>query len=168
MHRAIHLVAGWVALLLCMSFTYGNGSNPPIDYPRLLIADTVAPGIFSDEEITAFANIASTVWQSAQFYSGFAGVATLPTSPVNYLRTAAYALDSLAANQSRLAAVQQLLDVKLSPDKAAAALRAQAKAYRDADDDSMAFVIIEQVHDNQTFKERFWKQVQRISSGVTP
>ncbi len=150
---------------LLMSFSYGFGSNPPIDYVRLLISDTVDLNhVFEDQEIQSFAAITAGVWQSSMQYSGTLGVATLPTSPVNYLRTAALALDSLAANSSRLGGVIQILDVKLSVDKSAIALRDQAAQYRQVDDDNMAFVIIEQVQNEWSFRDRFWANVQRTSS----
>jgi len=155
----------WAALPFLLMFSYGAGSNPQIDYVRLLISDTQAAShVFEDSEILAFAAITSQVWQSSMQYSGTLGVATLPTSPVNYLRTAALALDSLAANSSRLGGVIQILDVKLSVDKSAIALRDQAAQYRQVDDDNMAFVIIEQVQDEWSFRDRFWAQVQRTSS----
>lgn len=154
----------WAALLI-MSFSYNFGANPPIDYIRLLISDTQDLNhVFEDEEINSFAAITSGVWQSSMQYSGTLGVATLPTSPVNYLRTAALALDSLAANKARLASIKQLLDVKLDSSDAAIQLRATAQEYRQVDDDSMAFVIIEQVQNEWSFVDRFWKQWQRQSA----
>lgn len=151
-----------------MSFTYTFGANPTIDYPRLLISDTVnnpptQPCVFQDEEITAMYGILSSVWQTGQFYS-FPGGRTLPTSPVSYLRMAGMLLNSIAANKSRLSSITQLLDVKLSPDKAAQALRDQAKAYFELDDDAGAFAIIEQCPNEWTFRDRYWKQVQRQSA----
>jgi hypothetical protein len=147
--------------LLGMSFTYILPSN--IGYVRLLIADTdAAAPIFSDEEITAFMALASSVWQSSQFYSAAGGQAVLPSPPVNYLRAAAFALDALASNKSRLEGVIQLLDVKLSSVKdTALALRAQAANYRDVDDNSGAFAIIEQVNTNWSFQQRFFNQAAR-------
>ena len=146
-------------------FTYNFGANPNIDYPRLLISDTdSANPIFQDSEIIAFGNIVAMTWQSSMFWTPPSGQATLPTSPTNYLRIAALALDSLAANSSRLAGVIQLLDVKLSVDKAAAALRDQADQYRKVDDESGAFVIIEQVTTDWSFRDRFWSQWARTAS----
>ncbi len=162
--RAVHVFIVWAALL-CMAFSYQFGANPPIDYPRLLISDTQDTNhIFEDSEILMAANIAAGVWQSSMYYSGPAGQATLPTTPANYLRTAALLLDSIAANKARLSSITQLLDVKLSPEKAAESLRAQAKQYRDVDDDSMAFVIIEQCNTDWSFVQRFWNQWQRVAS----
>jgi len=154
------------------SFSYSFGANPPIDYPRLLVSDTqqfAADGvtpifIFYDQEITAFTNMQALQFQSSMFYSGSDGQ-NLPSSPVSYLRIAALMLDAIAANKSRLASVQQLLDVKLNPEKAAQELRATAAEYRKVDDESGAFAIIEQCSDYWSFKDRFWKQVQR-QSGV--
>jgi hypothetical protein len=159
------LIAGWAALFLSMSFSYQFGANPQIDYVRLLIPDTDSTNpIFQDSEILAFANLTTLVWQSSMFWSGPQGVATLPSPPTNYLRAAALALDSLAGNSARLAAVIQLLDVKLSADKAAVQLRAQATEYRTVDDESGAFAIIEQVPNEWAFRDRFWSQVQRTSA----
>lgn len=154
-----------------MSFSYQMGLNPSVDIPRLLIADTInttaQPCIFQDEEILTIERIVVPgVWQSSMFFSGLAGTATLPTTPVNYLRTAAYLLNSMAANAALLSSVIQLLDVKLNVGEARKALQAQAQAWIDIDNDSMAFVIIEQVHDTWSFEERFWSQVQRMSSGT--
>ncbi len=156
-----------------MSFSYGLGlnppvANPPIDYPRLLVSDTTefaANGttrvyIFEDAEILAAAAINSATWLSMQFYSGPGG-AYFPTSPVNYLRTAAILLDSLAANRARLSSIKQVLDIKLDPALAAKNLKDQAQDYRDADDNSGAIIIAEQVNTQYAFQDRWWKQIQR-------
>lgn len=152
-----------------MSFSYNQGANPPIDIPRLLIADTTntvsQPCIFQDEEILTIENlVVPNVWQSSMFWSGVSGQPTLPTAPVNYLRTAAYLLNCIASNKARLASIKQLLDVKLDSSDAAIQLRAQAQAWMDIDDNSMAFVIIEQVNDSWSFVQRFWSQWQRTAS----
>jgi len=105
-------------------FSYSSGANPPIDHPRLLIGDTVDSGhIFEDEEIQAASTIATG------------------TGTVSYLRTASILLDALAANRSRLR-LTRLLDASLDPISSAQALRDQAKAYREIDDDALAVVII--------------------------
>jgi hypothetical protein len=149
--------------LLGMSFTYQFGANPPIDYPRLLIFDTQDVGhIFEDSEIMAFTAIAGGVWQSSQFYSAAGGQVSLPSPPTSYLRIAALALDALASNKARLQSVIELLDVKLGSIKdTAMQLRAQAQSYRDTDDNSGAFVIIEQVNNAWSFKQRFFNQAAR-------
>lgn len=154
-----------------MAFTYQGGANPPIDYPRLLCSDTVQFDAqnnrvyaFEDSEIVAATQIELSVWQSGMFYSGAAGSATGPTTPMPWRRIAATLLDALAANQARLSVIAQLLDVKLNP-KAADDIRQQAQALRDADDNSGAFVIVEQVNNVFSFRDRYWKSVQRQSGG---
>lgn len=154
-----------------MSFSYGAGSNPPIDYPRMLVADTTqfdANGqrvyAFEDSEIVAATTIEMSVWQSGMFYSGQAGVATLPSNPIPWRRVAATLIDCLAANQARLSILSQVLDVKLNAN-ATKDMQAQAAALRKADDESGAFVIIEQVNNVFSFRDRYWKTVQRQSGG---
>ena len=164
--RAIFLVCGFVALGFPMAFTYNFGANPQIDYIRLLISDTVDLNhVFEDSELLALYQIQQLTWQTSMLYSGSAG-AYLPSTPVSYLRVAALALDSLAANKSRLSSITQLLDVKLDPSKAAIALRTQAQSYREIDDDAGAFAIIEQVRDDWSFRDRWWAQVQRQAGGA--
>lgn len=162
MLSAVRSLKGLAALLFfLMSFTYTLPSD--IGYVRLLVADTDAANpIFEDAEITAFLTLAGSVWQSAQFYSAASGQVQLPSPPTSYLRAAALALDSLASNRSRLQGVIELLDVKLSSVKdAALQLRAQAQSYRDTDDNSGAFVIIEQVNNAWSFQQRYFNQAAR-------
>ena len=128
---------------------------------RLLISDTQSVGhVFEDSEITMAYNIQASQFQSSQLWSGAQG-ANLPSSPVSYLRVAALLLDCLASNKARLAAVTRILDVELSPEVASKSLRDQAASYRQTDDDAGAFFIIEQVSDQWSFRDRFWKQIQR-------
>lgn len=162
---------GFAALSLCLAmFSYGPTaspaySNPQIDYPRLLISDTQQLNhIFEDEEIQSAYQIQAAQFQSSMFYSGAQG-RNLPASPVSYLRIAALLLDSLSANKARLASIKQLLDVRLDSSDAAIQLRLTAQEYRDVEDNSGAFMIIEQCNDYFSFADRFWKQVQR-QSGV--
>lgn len=145
------------------TFTYIPGTA--IFYVRLLIADTQSPGIFSDEEITAFLFINTYTWQSSMYSSYAQGTEQLPSSPSNFLRAAALALKSLAANQSRLAGVIQLLDVKLSLDKAVKALQDTAQGYLDMDDNSGAFAIAEQVNTVWAFRDRWIAMLQRQTGG---
>lgn len=162
-----------VALFALVSFSYGGGSNPAIDYPRLLVSDTqqFAPDgvtrlyVFEDSEITAGMTINSLFWQSSQFFSDVGGNITFPTTPSQYLRTAAMLLNSLAANNARLAAIKQILDVRVDATDAAVQMRATAQMYLDMDDNSGAFAIIEMVNDDFSFRDRFWKQVQRQTAG---
>ena len=121
-----------------MSFSYQYGANPPIDYPRLLISDTVqfdAQGnrvyAFEDQEIQAATSIEMAVWQSSMFFSPPAGANVLPTTPIPWRRIAATLLDALASNQARLQIIVKLLDVTLNPN-ASREMRAQAQALRDA------------------------------------
>ena len=163
--------SGALLFLTTMSFSYNYGANPIPDYIRLMISDTVefdAQGqrvyAFEDQEIQAFVNIEMAVWQSSQFFSPPTGASTLPTVPIPYRRIAATALESLASNQARLQIIVKLLDVTLNPN-ASREMRAQAQALRDADDNSGALVIIEQVNDVFSFRDRYWKQVQRMTGG---
>lgn len=153
-----------------MGFTYGYGSNPAIDYPRLMVGDTVefqADGItrayiFDDREIQMATMIELGVFQSSQFYDFNGGAPSLlGGNGTPYRRIAATLLDAICASQSRLAGVIQLQDVKLAVDKAAKALQEAAKTLRETDDDSGAFAIIEQVPNQFAFRDRFWKTVQR-------
>ena len=158
------------------TFTYNGGANVPNDQIRLLVSDTVqyaADGttpiyIFSDQEINSMIYVVTSTFQSAQFFNtpsgptgGGALGSYLPNLPVPYLRVAGMLLNSIAANKARLSSVMQLLDVKLDPSKAAKALQDQAKAYFDADDNSGAMVLIEQVNDQFSFQDRWWKGLQR-------
>lgn len=155
-----------------MSFSYGAGTNPPIDYPRLLVSDTVQLNpdgsrlyVFEDSEISAAAAISSLQWQSSQFWSGTLGTLQFPSPPTNYLRTAATLLFGLSANAARLAMIKQILDVRVDSTDAAEQMRKTAQAYLDLDDNSGAFAIVEQVTTVFSFKDRFWKQVQRQTAG---
>ncbi len=156
-----------------MSFSYHDcdGTQDQIDFPRLLVMDTqqFAPDgvtrayIFEDTEITGVTRLQSLQFQSGMFYSAPLG-ANLPTSPVSYLRVAAVLLDAIAANKARLANALMVLDIKVNTQAAAQELRALADSYREVDDDAGAFVIIEQCNDVFSFRDRFWKTVQRASA----
>ena len=151
------------------TFSYGYGTNAVIDPIRLLVSDTQEFGpdgvtpvwVWADQEIQMAYNIQAGAFQSSQFWSPPSGQFTLPTTPVSQLRVAALLLDALAANTSRLATIKQVLDVKLDSSDAAIQLRATAAEYRTVEDESGAFAIIEQVNDVFSFRDRFWKQVQR-------
>jgi hypothetical protein len=144
-----------------MAFTYDFAAAPQISNVRLLISDTDSSNfVFEDAEITAAFTIQQSQFQSAQFYSPPAG-ANLPASPVSYLRVAALLLDAMACNASKLALFTRILDVEMSSATAAAALRDQAKQYRTTDDDAGAFMVIEQVNNGWTLRQRYWNQVQR-------
>lgn len=143
-----------------MAFTYQYGANPTIDYPRLLLGDTVSVGhIWEDSEILAGYSIdvayaiAPLTGQAPMNYGG---------SPASYRRIAATLLDGLAANRSRLAGALQVLDIKLDLGKAAQELREQAKSYRETEDNAGHFAITEMVNDPQQARERVWKQFLRL------
>ncbi len=165
---AIRLVILGVALTLPMfSYNSCDGTQNQIDFVRLLVSDTQSLNhVFEDSEILGAYQIQAAQFQSSQFYS-FAAGQNLPQQPLSYLRVAALLLDALAANKSRLASIKQLLDVRLDASDAAIQLRATAKGYRETDDNSGAFFVIEMVQqgDPFSFKDRFWSQVQRLSAG---
>jgi hypothetical protein len=157
------------------TYTYDNGSNPQIDFVRILIPDTGGmtnlPNngfIFSDQEILAFQTINQLQgFQSSMFWSDNAG-RFLPTYPSNYFRAAALALNSLAGNSARLTAISSLLDVKLqNVQQIVAAMQATAQRYLDMDDNSGAFAIAEIVNTTWNFIDRYWSQIQRQSGGFT-
>jgi hypothetical protein len=150
------------------TYSYSGGANPVPDFPRLLVADTGPTFVFSDQEISAMISIVQGQFQSGMFFDAAGGPpgggtlgAYLPSQPIPYYRVAGMLLSSLAANKARLSSVVKLLDVTLSADKAAKALMDQAKAYFDADDNSGAFMIIEQVNDSFSFRDRYWKSFLR-------
>ncbi len=141
-----------------MSFSYGMGSNPTIDAPRMLIADTDSTHpIFADEEILMVYNI-----DQIQFFPAMStGVASAgPTS--SYRFVAATLLEALASNKARLAAALEVLDIKVDSAKAAVELRKTAEAMRDAERNSGAFGIAELFVDQFTGRERLWKQLIRL------
>lgn len=160
-----------------MSFTYGPFNNPPtlnppIDFPRTMVGDVnVLAPIFQDEQILAIEQITvATAFQSGMFWStpnGAVGGGTLgtfaPQLPIAYNRVAAYMLYAMANTNAWPAAVTQILDVKLNGAAAANTLRAMAKEFLDMDDNSGAFMMIEQVNDDFSFRSRFWRQWQRQS-----
>jgi hypothetical protein len=147
-----------------MGFTYTPGT--PVFYVRLLVPDTQAPGIFSDDEINGFLAINSMVWQSSQYFSYAAGSVQLPSTPSNFLRAAALALNTLASNQARVLAVSQLLDVKLqNVGSVCKALQDSAQRYLDMDDNSGAFAIAEAVTTVWSFRDRWISMLQRQTGG---
>lgn len=144
-----------------MAFTYDFDTEPAISYVRLLVSDTDSQNfVFSDAEVTAAFTIQQSQFQSAQFFTPPAG-RNLPATPLSYLRVAALLLDSMASNSSKLAMFTRILDVEMAPQNAAKMLREQAKSYRETDDDSGAFMIIEQVNNGWALRDRYWAQIQR-------
>jgi len=151
------------------TFSYQGGLNPPIDYPRMMISDTqqyepdgVTPGyVFADQEIQAATQIVFSPFQSSQFYTPPQGQYLPQGVVMPWFRIAAQLLDCMAANKAKLASIKKILDVQLDSSDAAKFLQAQAKAYRDLDDNSGAIFIIEQVQNEWSLYSRYWKQVQR-------
>lgn len=150
-------------------FTYQGGLNPPIDYPRLMVSDTqqyladgVTPAyVFSDQEILAIEQVVASPFQSAQFYSPPLGQQLPQGVVMPWFRIAASLLDCMVANKAKLASIKRILDVQLDSSDAAKWLQSQAKSYRDLDDNSGAFFIIEQVNNEWSLYQRYWAQVQR-------
>jgi hypothetical protein len=130
----------------------------------MLIADTdsVHP-IFQDSEIqmALLMNTSSYLYASMGQFFG-----PPPVNVTSTLRAAALLLDSLASNKARLAAIVELLDVKLSADKAAIQLRAQAKEFRDLENNSGSFAIAEMVNDQFQARERVGRQFLRLEAGA--
>jgi hypothetical protein len=151
------------------TFTYQGGQNPPIDYPRLMISDTnqflpdgVTPGyVFADQEILAIEQVVFSPFQSAQFYTPPAGQFLPQGVVMPWYRIAAALLDCMASNKAKLASIKRILDVQLDSSDAAKWLQAQAKSYRDVDDNSGAIFIIEQVNNEWSLASRYWAQIAR-------
>ena len=102
------------------------------------------------------------IYASGQMFPTAAGGITTPQVYSVY-RAAALLLDALAANKSRLASVNKLLDVELSAGEAAKELRATAKEYREVEQNGGAFAISEWVGDSFSARERIWHQLLRIN-----
>ena len=151
------------------TFSYNYGSNPPIDYPRIMISDTQQFGpdgvtpiyVFADQEIQAAVQIEASTFQSAQFYTPPGGIALPQGVVMPWRRIAATLIDCIVANKAKLASIKRILDVQLDSSDAAKWLQSQAKAYRDTDDNSGAIFIIEQVNNEWALQQRYWAQVQR-------
>ncbi len=152
-----------------MSFTYDFATDPLISRVRLLVADTDANNpVFNDDEVNAALQMESSqgLFVSGQAASMGNGVAIPPIPQVySVYRAAAILLDCLASNKARLSAIQQLLDVKLSPELAAKALRDSAQSYRDTEANAGHFAIAEMAGDDFSTRERVWKQLLRLDQG---
>lgn len=136
---------------------------------RLLVADTDANNpVFNDDEVTAALDMESSqgLFVSGQAASMGNGVANPPIPQVySVYRAAALLLDAIAASKSRLAAISQILDVKLSHNEAAQALRTTAKEYRHTESYAGHFAIAEMAVDAFSTRERVWKQLLRLYQG---
>lgn len=88
---------------------------------------------------------------------GLSGFSPNPPVPqvYSYRRSAAWLLNALAANNSRLTSViSELLDVKLAPGVASRELRAQAQALIDQEMNSGQFAVSEMVVNQFSMRER--------------
>lgn len=148
-------------------FTYNPADPTDADLIRQLIPDTVntddQPAIFNDYEIANLFTIQRRVAQSSMFFSGPA-YRNLPYSPVSLLRVAAIGIDIVANSTALLQQISKLLDVSIRT--AAKDLGDRAQKYRDIDDDSGAFAIIEQCCTMWAFNQRVWSQIQRMQGGL--
>jgi len=111
-----------------------------------------------------FATSSQGLFVSGQAAAGI-GVTTPLTNVQSPLFAAALALDSIASNKARLAAIAQILDVKLGHDAAAAALHTQAEAYRNLERNSGSFAIAEMVVDQFSARQRITSQLLRLFQG---
>ena len=147
-------------------FTYDFNTDPLLSTVRMLVPDTVAPGIFSDAEVNQAIYIESSqgLYCSNQANAGGNSVGT-GVQVYSYRRAAALLVDCIAGNWAKLAVIEQLLDVKLNGPKAAEALHAHAEALRQTEAMSGAFAIAEWVLDNATAQERVYKQMLRLYPG---
>jgi hypothetical protein len=147
-------------------FTYDFQSAPLLSTVRMMVPDTVAPGIFSDDEVNQAIYIESAqgLYTSSQFVSG----AISPVAPqqvYSVRRAAALLVDIMANNWGKLAIIEQLLDIKISGPQAAAALGTRAQSLRDTEANSGSFAIAEWVVNNFTAQERVYKQMLRLYPG---
>jgi hypothetical protein len=145
-----------------MAFTYNPSSE--LGKVRMLIADTdAAHPIFDDAEVQAAMDMqnSNVLYVSGQAQPSGLGV-QVPVSVGSIYRSAALLLRALASNKSRLSSVVQLLDVKLSPNLAAEALRDTAKEYIEMEQNSGAFAIAEMAPNEFSGRERLEKMFQRL------
>lgn len=149
-------VATAVLYITCM-FTYDVTTN--IGKVRLLVADTDATKpIFQDDEVQASLDL-----EQLSVFIPITG--NIPTPLFNnqpsVRRAAATLLDVLAANKARLAGALKVLDIQIDTSKAAAELRATAKALRDTEANMGHFGVIEMVQGQFSARERWAKEMLR-------
>lgn len=146
-------------------FTYDFNTAPQLSQVRMMIADTdITHPIFDDDEVNNALYLESS---QGLFVSGQAvptAVSYAPSIPIVYSvrRAAALLLDCIASNKAKLAALSELLDVHLQPEKAAQELRAQAKALRDTEANMGNFAIAEMGDGAFWERERIYKQLLRL------
>lgn len=150
-----------------LSFTYNFVTDPLLSQVRLLIPDTdSANPIFQDVEIqqALFIESAQGLYNSGQAVPGGVPVQS-PGQVYSIRRAAALLVDCIAGNNSKLAIIEQILDVKLDGSKSAAALHDHADNLRQTEALSGAFAIAEWVVNDFTAMERVWKQQLRLYPG---
>lgn len=147
-----------------MSFTYDFSTALILSQVRMLIPDVdPTKPIFSDDEINQAIYLTSSqgIYVSSQAQTTAASVN--PTPLVYSVRLAAAMLiDVIASSKAKLGIVEQILDVKLAPGKAQAALHAQAEALREQEDNLGSFAIAEIVYDSFSARERWLNQMLRL------
>jgi hypothetical protein len=144
-----------------MAFTYDFTTAPQIANVRLLVGDTdpLNP-VFSDDEV----NAALQAESAQNVIVGLSGFQPNPPVPqvYSYRRSAAWLLNALAGNLSRLGSViTKLLDVQLAPGIASRELRAQAQALIDQEMNAGYFAVSEMVVDSFSMRERLEKMLLR-------
>ena len=145
-----------------MAFSYESGTDR--GRVRLLIGDRdPANPVFTDAEIDDALYITSSqgIYSSGQLYVGW----TVPANPVNVTSVymaAAVLCESRAALLGSQAGVVEVLDVKLSMEKAATELRNIADCFRSAAIKQGHVAIAEVVYDQFGARERVWKQLLRL------
>jgi hypothetical protein len=137
-----------------MAFTYDFTTAPQISNVRLLVGDTdPANPVFQDVEVMAALQAES----SQNMILGLSGFSPNPgvQQIYSYRRSAAWLLNALAGNLSRLGSViSQLLDVHLAPGIASKELRSQAQSLIDQEMNSGQFAVSEMVVNQFSMRER--------------
>ena len=148
-----------------MSYTYPSGEFN-FDTTRLLIPDTEAPFIFKDDEIEKFLYLESSqgLYVSGQAAPSAASRTVVPQI-YSVRRAAALALDVIASRLSQQGALEQLLDVKLNCNAAAAEARKRAEGLRQQEAELGSFAIAELVTTAFSARERTYAQLLRIEGG---
>lgn len=134
-----------------MSFTYDWSTSPTIAQVRLMVGDTVAPGIFQDDEIIGVLQANS----SQNIIIGLSGYS--PSTPVaqiySFGRTAAMLLNGLGSVRSR-SLLKKVLDVEVDTSVAQGALKDLGQSYIDQEVSAGYFAIAEMGVDQFWFRER--------------
>lgn len=146
------------------TFTYNFNTALLLSQVRMLIPDVdAAHPIFSDDEINQAIALTSSqgIYVSAQLAPTGSNLNTTPL--VYSVRLAAAMLiDVIAGSKAKLGIVEQILDVKLAPAKATAALHDIAQSLRDQEDNLGSFAIAEVVYDSFSARERWLNQMLRL------